>query len=196
MTAVWRDPHDWAVDEIVTVAHMNMVRDALDYLSLHASLIAFDMPHTVDPRYAQALANVGTANDCHYNRVYHGGEIDTLRISVGVSNGNVSLAVYDQTGTGVTAAPSTRLQTSGSVACPAAGLADVALGGAVTVGHSTHWFALSNSGTTATFRSAAAIPAGWHNGLNGAEAAAHPAPASASPSASRASQLFIVIGIP
>jgi hypothetical protein len=194
MTAVWRDPHDWAVDEIVTVAHLNMVRDALDFLAAYASLTAFEMPHTVDPRYAQALASVGTSNDCHYNRIYHPGTISTIRVSVGVSNGNIGVAVYDQTGTGVSAAPDSRVATSGSIACPAAGLAAVSIGATIDVGHATSWLALSASGTTATFYSAATIPAGWHNGVNGAEAAAHPPPATASPSSSRASQLFVMVG--
>jgi hypothetical protein len=191
----WTTPHTWATDEEVTAALMNQIRDELSYLFEKGSLIAFEYPHTCDPRITDVLSTVGTTNDCHYNRVYHGGAISSIRVSVGTSNGNISVAVYDTDGTGVTAEPNARTATSGSVACPASGLADVSLGATVTVGHASHWFALSANGTTATFRSAAAIPAGWHNGINWAQATAHPAPDPAVPAASRASQLFILIGV-
>jgi hypothetical protein len=194
MAVEWVAPHTWATSEEVTAARLNQVRDQLQYLFDHASLTGFDLPHTSDPRLTAVTANVGSANNCHYNRIYHGGTLTAIRIRVITSSGNIGVAVYDQTGDGASAVPNARLDTSGSVACPAAGMADVALGGSVTVGHGLHWFALSASGTTATFLSASAILASWTNGVNAAQTTAHPPPDPASPTAT-ASQLFVQIGV-
>lgn len=190
-------PRDWPTSTIVTARDINEIRDELTHLFDHASNVAFDYPHTVDPCIGDDLASVGTANDCHYNRVYHGGQIDTIRIVVGVSNGTISVAAYSSDGgTRSLNKPSARIATSGSVACPAAGGADVSIAATITLGHFTHWMALSASGTTATFRSANAVPAGWHMGVNWAQATGHPAPNPAVPASSRASQAFTMVGIP
>jgi hypothetical protein len=192
----WTTPANWDVGEVVTASKLNVqIRDNLNHLYGLASLTAFDYPATCDPRENSATAAFATANHCHYNRVYHGGVISSVRLRVGTSSGNIGVAVYDTTGSGVSAAPGTRVATSGSVACPASGLADVSLGGSVTLGHGTHWFALSCSNTTATFAHIGTIPSGWTNGVNAAQATAHPPPATATPGAI-ASFYHILIGVP
>jgi hypothetical protein len=190
----WVAPRSWAVSEEVTAAKLNEVRDELNHLFSEASLTGFDYPATCDARLATGFASVGIANFCHYNRITNGGVITALRINVGVSNGTIGVAVYDQTNIGINANPNARTATTGSIACPAAGISDVALGGSFTVGHATHWFALSASGTTATFSSAGSIPVGWHNGVNAAQAAAHPPPATATP-ATNGSLFFVILGV-
>jgi hypothetical protein len=144
---------------------------------------------------SNATAAFAVANHCHYNRVYRGGTVSQIRLRVGTSSGNIAVAVFNTTGSGVTAAPSARQQTSGAVVCPASGTVSVALGGSVTVLHGLHWFALSSSTIVATFTHNGTIVAGWTNGVNAAQSAAHPPPATAAPEL-LASFLHSLIGLP
>ncbi len=195
MTA-WTDPKTWAVDETATAANLNTyLRDNQKHLFENLGSQSFDYPFVSDHRYLNGSASVGTANNCHYNRVFGTGIITKVRVHVTVSNGNIGVAVYDTTGTGVSAAPNTRLATSGSVACPAAGAADVSIAATITIGVLTNWFALSASGTTATFGHAGTIIAGWSNGFNKAQTTAHPPPDPAVPT-STASLCYHMEGVP
>lgn len=147
-------------------------------------------PMTLDPRNNQAtLAAFGAANRCQYGRVGTGGTITGIMIDVGTSSGNISVAVYRNTGTGSAARPGTRVATSGAVACPATGNQTVSLGGSVTV-QPGDWFGFSCDNTTATFRRQT------NTGMNplsllGQEASAHPAPATATAAATGATYMLV-----
>ncbi len=92
----------------------------------------------------------GVANEARYSRVCGGATVSKLRIRVSVASGNVCVAVYNNSGSGLTAVPNARQATSGSIACPAAGDADISLGGSVTVNHGM-WFGFNADNTTASF---------------------------------------------
>lgn len=109
-------------------------------------------PMTFDPRLnGTSLAGVGAANRALFARTANGGTITGITIEVGTSSGNISVAVYRNTGSGSAARPGTRVATSGAVACPATGAQTVALGSTVTV-QPGDWLALSADNNTATFR--------------------------------------------
>ena len=117
----------------------------------------------------------GTGGITRYNRVVEGGVISKIRIYVSVSSGNVAVAVYANSGTGISSVPGGRLGTSGSVACPATGFADVSLGGNVTVSPGD-WLALSADGNTATFwGTSGAGDSTFSTGLQGSNATFPPA---------------------
>lgn len=195
MTA-WTSPRTWQVGETATAALLNThLRDNQLYLFETIAKQAFDFPTVADTRYLKGSNTVGTANNCHYNRVFGTGSITKVRVYVTVSNGNIGVAVYDTTGTGVSAAPNTRVASSGSVACPAAGAADVSIGATVNITVLIYWFALSASGVTATFGNIGAVVSGWGNGLNAAQTTAHPPPATAAPTAT-AGVAFHMSGVP
>jgi hypothetical protein len=178
----------------LTTEDMNKVRDDLLHLFESGGSLVFGAPYTIDPRIPSVASAMAVANHCHYQRVYGGGTITKIRIKVGTSNGNIGVAVYNNAGAGLAAAPNARQQTSGAIACPAAGASDVTLGAAVAVSHGD-WFALSASGITATFHRAGNPSADFGNGLSAAQATAHPPPASAIPSAVIVYLAFQMIGV-
>lgn len=92
-----------------------------------------------------------------------------IRLRVGTQNGNICVGLYDSSGT--------RVATSGSVACPAAGLQTVAFTANYSAAAGRYYLALSASGNTATFSttgSGTAMPASVRY-----QETAHPLPASA-----------------
>jgi hypothetical protein len=93
-----------------------------------------------------------------YHRTKGGGTIGKIGVYVGTSSGNISLATY--TGAVGRNPPDTRTQTTGAVACPASGYAEVALGGNVTVRTDTGWLAISADNATATFGRVGGTPGG------------------------------------
>lgn len=195
MTA-WTTPRTWQVNETATAALLNThLRDNELHLYEKLQQLSFDFPFVSDYRYLSGSATVGTANNCHYNRVLGTGTITKVRVFVTVANGNIGVAVYDNTGADVSAAPNSRIATSGSVACPAAGAADVSIGATVTIGVLEHWFALSASGITATFGHAGAVVSDWKNGWIAAQTTAHPPPSPAAPTAT-AAVCFHMAGVP
>lgn len=97
-----------------------------------------------------ALITIGTANSSWYYRVFDGAPISKIRVQIGTSSGNISVATYSNSGAGLSAIPGTRLATSGSVASPGTGIQDVSLGATVTV-NPGDWLAIAADNTTATF---------------------------------------------
>ena len=74
-----------------------------------------------------------------------------ILFNVVVASGNISAAYYTNSGTGVNSKPiGGQLATTGAMACPAAGVATVALGSSVTP-HLADWIAMSADNSTATF---------------------------------------------
>lgn len=135
-------------------------------------------PMTIDPRTSgTTLSALGAANRAMVGRVTSGGTITGITVEVGVASGNISVAVYRNSGSGAAARPGARVATSGAVACPAAGVQTVPLGGAVTV-QPGDWFALSADNVTATFRRLLSGAGGAYLSLYGQVDAAHPTPAS------------------
>lgn len=113
----------------------------------------FGFPFTVDPATLRGSDTATlTANRAVYMRVRDGGVISKVGLAVATSSGNVSVAVYGNTGTGRAAVPGTLKAASGPVACPAAGYAEIALGSTVTV-NPGDWIAICPDNATAAFRS-------------------------------------------
>ena len=125
-----------------------------------------------------ASTTIGSANDCRYHRSLEAQVISKIAIHVVVQSGNLSVAVFAADATGI---PSTRTATSGAVAVPAPGYAELSLGASVSV-RAGDFLAISCDNNTATF-----IGLGL-NGLTSdlfqevlyVQATAHPAPASTS----------------
>ena len=112
----------------------------------------FGFPYTVDPGQIRhgATDAVNIASGAAYGRVLGAGTISKIGLGIGTQSGNISLAVYANSGTGRAAVPGTRLATSGAVACPATGYQEVALGASVTVTPGD-WFCITADNATATF---------------------------------------------
>lgn len=158
---------------------------------------AFGFPFTVDPgavRYQDNMA-VQAVNTGHFARVRDAGRISKIGVGIATQGGNISVAVYRNSGTGRNSAPGTRLATSGSIVCPAAGWVEIALDKALWV-HRGDWLAISADNTTATFRTLLAIGADsdMGKGRQCRQATAHPLPATASGLVATAGYTFVLVG--
>lgn len=158
----------------------------------------FGYPYTVDPGIVRATDNMAmpAANTAVYARVRDAGPISKIGLRVLTQGGNMSVGVYRNSGSGRSAAPGTRIATSGSVTTPAAGYQEIALGSAVWV-HVGDWLALSADGTVATFWSLLAAGADNNAGLGRQyrQATAHPLPATASGLVATVGYTFVLIGV-
>lgn len=115
------------------------------------------VPTTLPPWAVATAITWPLANRLHWGRVT-GATADTtaLRIRVHAQSGNVALGIWSPSGSGGSATPGTRKVWTGSVACPAVGVASVALGATYELAEGDFvGFACDN--TTASF---------W--GINGA----------------------------
>ena len=101
--------------------------------------------------------------------------VNKATISIGVSSGNISVAVYANNNVaGVGARPTgAPILTTGDIACPAAGMATVTFTGSAIVPPGS-WFALTADNTTATFSRAGSTLT--PDGITYSQASAHPAP--------------------
>lgn len=144
----------------------------------------FGMAFTLDPMEANASMVIGTANRAVYARCLNGAVITKVRVNVIVSAGNISVAMYRNTGVGPSATMGTRIATSGSVVCPAAGVADIALGATVTV-LPGDWLAVSVSDATAALaaQGTSALATTRAAGRMYYQDTAHPLPATPVPNA-------------
>jgi len=161
---------------------------------------AFGFPFTVDPgmvRTTDAQAMPGS-NQAVYSRVRDAGPVSKIGLVVGTSSGNVSVAVYRNSGRGRLAAPLTRLATSGAIACPAAGYAEIALTSAVYV-HQGDWLAISADNTSATFNS---LLNAWEDNNLGKgrqyrqASSGHPLPATVGTLTATRGLTVVLIGVP
>lgn len=108
-------------------------------------------PHTIDLRAVTGGVGNNAASRTNYMRARGMAlTISKLAVNIGTSSGNICLAVYSNTGTGTAARPAALKATTGSVVCPAAGEAVVALTAPVLV-QPGDWFALAADNATATF---------------------------------------------
>lgn len=160
-----------------------------------ADPLGFGIPWSFDPAQTHADLTVGAANRGWWYRVRGGATITKIGIHVQTSSGNICVAVYANTGSGRAATPGARLATSGSVACPAAGYAEVALGASVDVANGNHWLYVGADNTTAQLKAATPAPSALLQGLSGySDSGAFPAP-SAGPSLTMGNRGFILIGV-
>lgn len=161
--------------------------------------IGWGFPFTVNPALVRATDNVAlaSANDGIYLRVLGGGTISKIGLKVATSSGNISVAAYRNSGVGRAAVPgTTRLATSGAVACPATGYQEVSLGATIDV-VSGDWFFLSADNNTATF-AALVANGGASNIAAGAcylQATAHPAPSSPGTLSAYMGRAYILVGV-
>lgn len=94
-------------------------------------------------------AGVTGTNRTVYQQIHGGGTITQVTININASSGNIAIAAYENN-------PATawtigdRLITSGPIACPAAGVRTVSLGGSVTL-RPGDWLALWTDNATASF---------------------------------------------
>lgn len=152
---------------------------------------------TGDARDSQSLQNVGIANAGYYVRVDGSGVISKVGVYVGASSGNISLAVYRNTGAGRDALPGARVATSGAVACPtAATYSEISLGSSVDVADGD-WLFISADNTTATFscRGGSIMVTDAAKGFQSVQLTAHPAPSTAAPIGARGGGGFILVGV-
>jgi len=155
-----------------------------------------DMVYTIDPRGINSTSPLGAANRCIFSRVITGGiEISKIGLEIGVSAGNISVAVYANTGVGRAAKPITRVATSGAVAAPATGYAEVILDAPVTV-YPGDWLALSfDDATLSVNKVSNATGSALNSGFTYRQDSAHPAPATVGTTAATSS-VPILIGVP
>ena len=174
----WTNPPTQEVGHLTSVADLNTyLRDNLKNIY---ERITGPFPFNLDPRNFHNVTQTLVATTTYYGRTRGVGAVDSVAFRVQTAAGNVSVALYDNTGSGRSARPNTRLQTSGSVACPAAGSADVALGGTTTItAPCAHWLALSCSGAPVLLGTGSnPVDSSLGSGLSYREAV-HPAPATA-----------------
>jgi hypothetical protein len=152
---------------------------------------------TFTPWTSSTPQSVGGANIGWYVRCASAGyAMSNINIEVGTSAGNISVAAYQSNGsTGTANKPATQYQTSGAVACPAAGVATIALGGSCTP-VLADWMGLAADGTVATFYAAVGIASGiaLANGFGWYQNAAQPLPAPAVPTAESLLRIFCMRG--
>lgn len=155
-----------------------------------------EYPKTADPRALSATQTLN-ADQAVYMRARGRGLISKIGIHVGTASGNIAVAVYRNNGSNGTAArPDVRTATSGSVACPAAGYAEVSLGGSVYV-EDGDWFAIVADNTTASFYrfGAGGFSSTIGNGVAHHQNTAMPPPATATPGTG-ALYSILMIGVP
>lgn len=119
-------------------------------MALSPAVTTWGFPRTLaTPAMANSQGSLGGANRGIYLRAVGAGDISKVGLEITTSSGNISVAIY--TGLPGRNNPGARKATSGAVACPTAGFAQVSLGGTVQVNEGD-WFFLSADNTTALFR--------------------------------------------
>jgi hypothetical protein len=160
---------------------------------------AFGFPFTVDPGAIRGTDSLPlpAANNSVYQRVREGGTITKVGMQVAVSSGNISVAVYRNSGTARSAVPGTRLATTGAIACPSAGYAEVTLDASATL-YAGDWISLSADNGTATFRTLLANVFDSNLGLGRQlrQASAHPAPSTPASLIGTIGNTFVLVGVP
>lgn len=98
---------------------------------------------TVD---AVSSAGATTANRATFTAIYSPASFTATGVSlfVGTQSGNICVGLYDSAGN--------RIATSGSVACPAAGVASIAFSANVVCAPGTYYVAMSSDNGTSSFQ--------------------------------------------
>jgi hypothetical protein len=183
------------------VDHIRVVSiDQFTFWGMHMNpaALGFGFPATLDVgaiRSGDFIA-LPAANTAIYARCRDGGTISKVAVNTSVQSGNISVAAYSNTGSGRSAAPGTRLATSGAVACPA-GYSEVSLGSTITM-QPGDWLCLTADNATATFRTLLAAGADNNFGLGRQyrQATAHPAPSPVGTLVATIGYTFVLVGAP
>jgi hypothetical protein len=157
---------------------------------------SWGVPCTWEPALYSGVSAMSAANDALWFRVRGAGKVSKIAFMIGASSGNISVAVYR--GPPGRNAPTTRIATSGAVACPAAGKAEVTLGSAVWV-QDGDWFCLTCDNTSATFGrvTVAGSPINvLGEGTSYRMTTAHPAPTTPSGLTGSTQMSMILVGWP
>jgi hypothetical protein len=169
---------------------------ALSRTRAKAPSLGWGVPYTFNPFALNGYTPVVAANDAFYFRVAGSGPISKIATMVSVQSGNISVAVLR--GLPGVNPPTTRLATSGTVACPAAGYAEISLGATVVVDERTDWFAISCDNTTATFvRSGiAGVESAIGAGFGYRATTQHPIPAAPTGLLASVRTAYVLVGKP
>lgn len=166
-----------------------------EQLAADVSKMSSAFPATADPLFASNSQHVGTATRTWFLRVLFGaGRITKLRVNVGAQSGNICASVYTNTGVGLNALPGTRVATTGSIACPASGNADLTLDATVNVTPGDYWFSLCADNTTATFAQVGTTGSLLPQGRIALQDSTLTGPATAAATAN-GSRTFVILGL-
>lgn len=124
---------------------------ANDRIVITAQAIGLDMPRTFLGHATSALTGNGGTSSARYTRFLTGGLCSKIGLQIGTQSGNISVAVYRNSGVGTLAVPGARVATTGAVACPASGYQELSLGATVRI-YPGDWLAISADNATATFQ--------------------------------------------
>lgn len=120
----------------------------------------------------------GAVNGAVYLRSTGRGLITKIGLHVTTQSGNICVGVFRSTGIGRARVPDARAATSGAVACPTVGYAEISLGASVYVTEDDY-LAMSCDNTTAAFQGASGNNSTLLSGLSYSQATAHVLPANA-----------------
>ena len=155
--------------------------------------------YTVDPAACDQVAGWPVANRAVAQRVIGGGTITKLGIHVHASSGNISLAIFRANGAGrATGVLTTQVVTTGAIACPPVGYAEVSLGGSYVI-NPGDWIVMSCDNTTASFRAASNSnydTSPLHLGRSSLANSAHPVPSVFGTSVGSYQKGFLIVGVP
>jgi len=135
-----------------------LVESADGTLTNEVPLSAYLLDPASGPAYARGPFGAGTpqiiapgANQAQFTKFVAERRITVNRVffTIGTSNGNIDVGIYDALGAG--GGPGTRLVSSGSTACPAAGAASVTVA-ATTLAPGIYWAAWMTDSATASLR--------------------------------------------
>jgi len=137
-------------------------------------------PCTMDPQML-ASTQVLNANQAVYMRVKGRGLISKIGLHIAVASGNLCVGVYgSNTSPGTATRPNLQKATSGSVACPAVGYAEIALTAPVYVNEGDWIAVVSDNAVASLYRAGAAgFTSTIANGLTHHQSTAFPLPAPA-----------------
>lgn len=136
------------------------------------------VPWSISPEGGSApvtVRSVGTANRATYApcTIPAACTVTGVRIDVLTQSGNISVGLYDESGS--------RVATSGAVACPAAGVQSVSFTGTYSAAAARYYIGFSCDNTTATFAYVEQVANGLASPATSKfQASAHPLPTTAS----------------
>jgi hypothetical protein len=192
---------DGALTQVVTERYGTMQYhcDGTAWWALSKPASAFGFPYTVDPGFVRSTdaRAAPSTNGAIYARVLGGGPVSKIGLQCQVSSGNISVGVHQNSGVGRAAVPGARIATSGAVACPAVGYAEVSLGGSVPVAPGD-WFSISADNVTASFlcNLGVAVDSSIGLGRQFRQATAHPVPATPSGLLAAVGYSIVMVGVP
>jgi len=192
----WTAPQIWSGGNIPTAAILNAQWSA-NLLHLFDRLGTFGLIYNIDPRSSTGNNAIGSNGMAEYSRVYGEGDITKIRMRVMTASGSVNAAVYRNEGTGAEAVPREIVGNSGSIACPAAGTADISLDRTVTIEFASNWFGLGADNNTVRVNSTGDYEKGIIEGFAYVSSFEYPLPGSPSfETFAGGAQITYLLGVP